>query len=160
MAMNSKSAMFFACAFSVAIAAMSTPGLAAKTKPGSTLAIGDVCADMIGRTQQVLSRIERGEPEEILYDNVNMSIDVAYRTIGKLLKSTKKSSDPIVGGDAPLGFARLTGVAVGAIGGTFSVETELSPIKVVIKEIFIACKRTMRRGEAVLPKGYPYSGLF
>ncbi len=130
----------------------------ARGAAGAVLAVADVCEAMMANIARhnVSLTSESARPRAVA--EMNRVIDVGYNAIRRILKVTDRRNDRGVAGDKALGFARLGAAAAGlSMNAASKAAPGMMPALPLVRELYFACKQTIKRDKPVYPASYPYS---
>jgi len=155
--MKKSFAAFLPC-LALALGLSAQTATAAQPKPGTYLAIGDLCGRMMSEAVRPLFNQLVNDNPEFGFPIVNRLVESTYETIGDILDIERVEQDASVGGDKPFGYARLATVAIEQIAvARRSRSSDEEVVQDAIAEMYIACRKTMKQRRLIYPAGYPYS---
>ncbi len=125
-------------------------------EPGAAIAIGEICDELSDSGQSLVGAAQVSHDKPYFYDKLNTIIEVGFSSIGRILKLNAAKTDPEVGGDVALGYARLGIGSIEAANFAHSSGLEITGMLGFVIEMHVACKRTISSKSLVYPASYPY----
>lgn len=125
-------------------------------EPGAAIAIGEICDELSSTGQSLVGSAQVSHDKPYFYDKLNTIIEVGFSSIDRILKLNAAKTDPQVGGDVALGYARLGIGSIEAAYFAHSSGLETTGILAFVTEMHVACKRTISSKSVVYPASYPY----